>query len=39
MRCIAVEGTRTRAELEGDADGVVSSLRPDLFAVLDTPGQ
>ncbi|GAA1799404.1 HAD family phosphatase [Planosporangium flavigriseum] len=38
MRCIAVEGTRTRAELEGDADGVVSALTPELFAILQKGG-
>ncbi|NJC68638.1 HAD family phosphatase [Planosporangium thailandense] len=39
MRCVAVEGTVTRAELEGDADAVVSGLSPDLFAILQQDGR
>ncbi len=31
MRCIAVEGTRTRAQLEGTADAVVGRLTPSLL--------
>jgi beta-phosphoglucomutase len=32
MRCIGVEGTKTRAELAGHADGVVARLEPGIFA-------
>ena len=34
MRCIAVEGTRDRATLEGEADAVTARLSPGLFAGL-----
>ena len=37
MRCIAVEGTRSRTELEADADAVVTAVEPALFAELGAP--
>jgi beta-phosphoglucomutase len=39
MRCIAVEGTRPRAELELEADAVVTALEPALFATLGTESE
>jgi beta-phosphoglucomutase len=34
MRCIAIEGTRSRAELIGEADAVVAAISAELFAAL-----
>lgn len=39
MACIAVEGTRSRDELEGAADAVVARISPTVFAALASQDQ